>query len=227
MTKQIKATLVGIATFAFMLTLSCGPKQTASTPKAAETPKQEMAQSDTAKPAAESTPTAKTEETKPLTGKELMVIKVKDYGTIKIQLFPKDAPKNVANVVKLAKSGFYDGLKFHRVIAGFMIQGGDPNGDGTGGPGYTIPAEISPTLKHLKGTMAMARLPDQVNPDKASSGSQFYICLAPQPHLDNNYTIIGKVVEGIDVVDAIGKVKTGPRDMPVKDVIMEKVTIEE
>jgi cyclophilin family peptidyl-prolyl cis-trans isomerase len=227
MTKQIKATLVGIATFAFMLALSCGSKQTASTPKAAETPKQEMAQSDTAKPALESMPTTKTEENKPLTGKELMVIKVKDYGTIKIQLFPKDAPKNVANVVKLAKSGFYDGLKFHRVIAGFMIQGGDPNGDGTGGPGYTIPAEISPTLKHLKGTMAMARLPDQVNPDKASSGSQFYICLAPQPHLDNNYTIIGKVVEGIDVVDAIGKVKTGPRDMPVKDVIMEKVTIEE
>ena len=226
MTKQITTALVCIATFAFVLALSCGPKQPASTPKAAETPKQEMAQSDTAKPAAESMPTAKTEETKPLTGKELMVIKVKDFGTIKVELFAKDAPKNVANVVKLAKKGFYDGLKFHRVIPGFMIQGGDPNGDGTGGPGYTTPAEIS-TLKHLKGTMAMARLPDQVNPDKASSGSQFYICLAPQPHLDNNYTIIGKVVEGINVVDAIGKTQTGPRDMPVKDVIMEKVTIEE
>jgi cyclophilin family peptidyl-prolyl cis-trans isomerase len=227
MTKQIKATLVGIATFAFLLALSCGPKQPASPPKAAETPKKEMVQSDTAKPAPESMPTAKTEETKPLTGKELMVIKVKDYGTIKIQLFPKDAPKNVANVVKLARSGFYNSLKFHRVIPGFMIQGGDPKGDGSGGPGYTVEAEISPTLKHLKGTMAMARLPDQVNPDKASSGSQFYICLAPQSHLDNNYTIIGKVVEGLSVVDAIGKVQTGPRDMPVKDVIMEKVTIEE
>ena len=209
-----------------MFTLSCAPKQPAPTPKAAETPKEEVAKADTAKPTIESMPAPKTEATKPLTGKELMVIKVKDFGTIKIEFFAKDAPKNVANVVKLARNGFYNGLKFHRVIAGFMIQGGDPNGDGTGSPGYTIDAEISPTLKHLKGTVAMARLPDQVNPDKASSGSQFYICLGSQLHLDNNYTIIGKVVEGLSVVDAIGKVQTGPRDMPVKDVIMEKVTIE-
>lgn len=162
-----------------------------------------------------------------LTGKERMVIKVKDFGTIKIELFAQEAPKNVANIVKLAKSGFYDGTKFHRVVSNFVIQGGDPKGDGTGGPGYTVEAEISPNLKHLKGTVAMARLPDQVNPTKASSGSQFYICLAPAPHLDGQYTIIGRVIEGMDVVDAIGKEKTGPRDMPLKDVIMEKVTIEE
>jgi cyclophilin family peptidyl-prolyl cis-trans isomerase len=148
-------------------------------------------------------------------------------GTIKIELYANDAPKNVANIVKLAKNGFYDGLKFHRVIPNFVIQGGDPKGDGTGDPGYTVEAEISPKLKHLKGTVAMARLPDQINPSRASSGSQFYICLAPVSHLDGQYTIIGQVVSGMDVVDAIGAVKTGPRDMPVKDVIMEKATIEE
>lgn len=217
---MIKKLITGIAVF--ILVLSCGQKQPA--PKMAMTPKEEAMKTDTAKATPES---ISTEETKPLTGKERMVIKVKDFGTIKIELFAKEAPKNVANIVKLAKSGFYDGLKFHRVIPNFVIQGGDPKGDGTGGPNYTVEAEINPNLKHLKGTVAMARLPDQVNPTKASSGSQFYICLAPVPHLDGQYTIIGKVVEGLDVVDAIGKVKTGPRDMPLKDVIMEKVTIEE
>jgi len=219
---MIKKLITGIVAFAFIL--SCGPKQ--PTPKAQET-KKELSKVDTAKATPESMSTAKTEQVMPLTGKELMVIKVKDFGTIKIQLFAQEAPKNVANIVKLVKSGFYDGLKFHRVVPNFVIQGGDPKGDGTGGPGYTVDAEISPNLKHLKGTVAMARLPDQVNPTKASSGSQFYICLAPVPHLDGQYTIIGKVVEGMDVVEAIGKVPTGPRAMPVKDVIMEKVTIEE
>ena len=225
--KQIMVGLVCIVTFAFVFAISCGPKQPASTPKAAETPKQEMTQIEPEKEVVESMPAKKAEEAKPLTGKEHMVIKVKDLGTIKIQLFAKETPKSVANIVKLVKSGFYDGLKFHRVIPNFVIQGGDPKGDGSGGPGYTIEAEIKPGLKHLKGSVAMARLPDQINPSRASSGSQFYICLAPVPHLDGQYTVIGKVVEGLDVVDAIGKVQTGPRDMPVKDVIMEKVTIEE
>ncbi len=213
--KNITTTLIGIFTFTFVLVLGCGPKQPAPKPKA-----------ETEKEITQPTP-KQPEAVKPLSGKECMVIKVKDFGTIKIQLFAKEAPKNVANIVKLARSGFYDGLKFHRVIPNFVIQGGDPKGDGTGGPGYTIEAEINPSLKHLKGTVAMARLPDQVNPSKASSGSQFYICLASVPHLDGQYTIIGKVIEGLDVVDAIGKVQTGPRDMPVKDVIMEKVTIKD
>ena len=225
MHKKIKAGLIFGLWFIFLLVLSCGPKQPA--PKAAETPKEEIAQTEPEKAVAESMPALKAEETKPLSGKERMVIKVKDYGTIKIELFAKDAPKNVANIVKLVKSGFYDGLKFHRVIPNFVAQGGDPKGDGTGGPGYTIEAEIKPGLKHLKGSVAMARLPDQINPSRASSGSQFYICLAPVPHLDGQYTIIGKVVDGLGVVDAIGKVQTGSGDMPVKDVIMEKVTIEE
>lgn len=126
-------------------------------------------------------------------------------GKIVIELYPKVAPKTVENFETLIKKGFYNGLTFHRVVPGFVIQGGDPNGNGTGGPGYTLPAEISPTEHHLRGTVAMARLPDSVNPERRSSGSQFYICLAPQPELDGKYTIFGGVVEGMDVVDKIKK----------------------
>lgn len=122
-----------------------------------------------------------------------------DRGIIRFELFPDSAPQTVANFVKLVKQGFYNGLTFHRVVPGFVIQGGDPEGTGRGGPGYTLPAEIS-ERKHLAGTVAMARLPDSVNPERRSSGSQFYICLAPQPHLDGQYTIFGQVVEGMDVV---------------------------
>lgn len=148
-----------------------------------------------------------------------------DFGTIKMELFAKEAPKTVANFVKLVNDGFYNGLIFHRVIPGFMIQGGDPEGTGRGGPGYTIPAEISPTLKHKRGTVACARLGDQVNPSKASSGSQFYICVAPQPHLDGQYTIFGQVIEGMDVVDKIASVDRDRMDKPLKDVVMKKVEI--
>jgi cyclophilin family peptidyl-prolyl cis-trans isomerase len=138
-----------------------------------------------------------------------------DKGDIVIELNAEVAPKTVANFVKLSRDGFYDGLTFHRVEPGFVAQGGDPAGNGTGGPGYTVPAEIS-TLKHLTGTVATARQGDQVNPDRKSSGSQFYICLAPAPFLDNAYTIFGQVSEGMDVVQKIA----------VGDV-MRKVTIEE
>ncbi len=152
-----------------------------------------------------------------------MHILVKDYGEIVIRLYPEYAPKNVANVVKLAKKGYYNGVTFHRVIDGFVIQGGDPTGTGAGGPGYTVEDEISPQLKHLKGTVAMA------NRGPNTNGSQFYICLAPQPHLDGHYTIIGEVVEGMNVVEKIGKVKTTgpPYDRPLTPVVMEKVWIEE
>lgn len=152
-------------------------------------------------------------------------------GTFKVTLDAKAAPKTVANFVKLAKEGFYNGLKFHRVVEGFMIQGGDPKGDGTGGPGYTIPAEIG--LKHTKGAIAMARLGDQVNPKKDSSGSQFYVTLDKQPMLDGQYTVFGYVTSGIEVVDKIGKTPTdvnpatGEQSIPLKDIIIKKVTIEE
>ncbi|HVB81244.1 MAG TPA: peptidylprolyl isomerase [Candidatus Binataceae bacterium] len=126
-----------------------------------------------------------------------------DRGVIVIELYPAVAPKTVENFETLSKKGFYNGLTFHRVVPGFVVQGGDPKGDGSGGPGYDLPAEISPAEKHLRGTVAMARLGDAVNPDRKSSGSQFYICLTPQPSLDGQYTIFGGVVEGMDVVDKI------------------------
>lgn len=124
-------------------------------------------------------------------------------GNIVVELYPAVAPKTVANFEKLAKDGFYNNLTFHRVEPGFVVQGGDPQGTGMGGPGYEIPAEISPTEKHLRGTIAMARTSDQVNPERKSSGSQFYICLAPAPFLDGQYTLFGAVVEGMNVVDQI------------------------
>jgi len=129
-----------------------------------------------------------------------------DRGDIVLELYAAEAPKTVANFEKLSKEGFYNKLTFHRVEPGFVIQGGDPAGNGTGGPGYELPAEISPTEKHLRGTLAMARKGDQVNPDRKSSGSQFYICLAPAPFLDGQYTVFGGVVEGMTVVD---KIKVG------------------
>lgn len=131
-------------------------------------------------------------------------------GQIVVELYEKDAPGTVANFVKLAKQGFYNGLSFHRVVPGFVAQGGDPKGDGTGGPGYTIKDEVN-TRKHLTGTVAMAKT---AAPN--SAGSQFYITLAPQPALDSGYTVFGQVVEGMDVVM---KIKRGD--------IMKKVTIVE
>jgi peptidyl-prolyl cis-trans isomerase B (cyclophilin B) len=126
-----------------------------------------------------------------------------ERGTFVIELYPKVAPKTVENFETLVKKGFYNGLTFHRVVPGFVVQGGDPKGDGTGGPGYTLPAEIDPSEHHLRGSVAMARLPDQANPERRSSGSQFYICLEPQPGLDGQYTIFGGVIEGMSVVDKI------------------------
>jgi len=126
-----------------------------------------------------------------------------DRGNIVVELYPSVAPKTVANFEKLSKDGFYNKLTFHRVEPNFVVQGGDPSGNGTGGPGYDLPAEISPTEKHLRGTLAMARKGDQVNPDRKSSGSQFYICLQPAPFLDGQYTVFGGVIEGMNVVDQI------------------------
>ncbi len=126
---------------------------------------------------------------------------VTEKGEIVVELRPDAAPRHVENFVELARSGFYDGLTFHRVVPGFVIQSGDPTGTGSGGPGYTIPAEIR--LPHKKGALAAARLPDNVNPDRASSGSQFYITLDAQPHLDGGYTVFGYVVSGMDVAERV------------------------
>jgi peptidyl-prolyl cis-trans isomerase B (cyclophilin B) len=124
-------------------------------------------------------------------------------GDIVCQLNPEAAPLSVTNFIQLAEGGFYEGLTFHRVVPNFVIQGGDPQGTGNGGPGYTLPAEIS--LRHQEGALAMARLPDQANPQKRSSGSQFYITLAPVPFLDNEYTVFGKTVAGLEVTKQIGQ----------------------
>ncbi len=164
----------------------------------------------------------------PVDPNEVVVIET-DYGKIVIELYADKAPKHAQNFKKLVKAGYYTGTTFHRVIPGFVIQGGDilsrddnPNNDGTGGPGYTIPAEIGE--KHLRGCLSAARLGDQVNPKKASSGSQFFVCVQDLPSLDRGgYTVYGKVIKGLDVVDKIVAVKRDPRDRPLKDVIMKSV----
>lgn len=122
-------------------------------------------------------------------------------GDITCELNYQKAPLSVTNFIQLAQGGFYNGLVFHRVVPNFVVQGGDPQGTGTGGPGYTIPAEIS--LPHEQGALAWARLPDQVNPQKRSSGSQFYITLEKVPYLDGEYSVFGRTISGMDVVKKI------------------------
>ena len=129
--------------------------------------------------------------------KQTGVIALEKGGEIRIEFYPEDAPKTVENFVTLAKKGFYNGLNFHRVVPDFVVQGGCPKGNGTGGPGYTIKAEFN-TQKHVRGTVAMAR---SQHPD--SAGSQFYICYGTTPHLDGQYTVFGKVVSGMELVDRI------------------------
>ncbi len=142
-----------------------------------------------------------------------------NFGTIKFKFFPEQAPNHARNFIKLARMGFYNNLIFHRVIKGFMIQGGDPNGNGSGGPGWTVNAEFS-DLPHLKGTVSMAR-----TQDPNSAGSQFFICLDRQEFLDGKYTAFGQVTEGQEVVDKIGALPTR-NEKPTQDAVMKKVYIE-
>ncbi len=159
-------------------------------------------------------------------GEDVAVLKT-SMGTIVFRFFDKDAPKHVANFKELAGKGFYDGTTFHRVIPGFMIQGGDPNSkdadrsnDGIGGSGKNVPAEFNAN-KHLRGTVSMARAQD---PNSASS--QFFICVKASAFLDGQYSVFGQVVEGMDVVDKIVAVPRDAKDNPIDKVIMEKVTLE-
>ncbi|MBI4411414.1 MAG: peptidylprolyl isomerase [Deltaproteobacteria bacterium] len=135
------------------------------------------------------------------TGKKYEAVIKTAKGDITVELYPDKAPFSVTNFVQLAKADFYDGLTFHRVEPGFVIQGGDPAGNGTGGPGYTIPAEIG--LPHIKGALAWARTGDQVNPQRRSSGSQFYIMLEATSFLNGAYTVFGQVKSGMDVAQKI------------------------
>lgn len=157
----------------------------------------------------------------------IVTIVMEDGGEIQIELFPEIAPNTVRNFVSLVSKGFYDGTIFHRVIPGFMIQGGDPDGRGTGGPGYSIKGEFSMNgfqndLKHTRGVISMARA---MNPN--SAGSQFFLMVEDAPHLDGQYAAFGHVVEGMDVVDEIANTRTNFRDVPLKKQIMARVYIEE
>ena len=156
----------------------------------------------------------------------IVTIEMENGDIIKVELYPEVAPNTVNNFISLVKRGFYDGVIFHRVIPGFMIQGGDPNGIGTGGPGYTIKGEFARNgfkneLKHTAGVISMARpmLPN-------SAGSQFFIMHKDAPHLDGDYAAFGKVTEGMDVVDKIANVPTDSMDKPLNEQKMKRVTVD-
>jgi peptidyl-prolyl cis-trans isomerase B (cyclophilin B) len=152
----------------------------------------------------------------------MVILHIKDFGDIKIQLDYENAPISCANFVSLVKSGFYNGLKFHRIIKGFMIQGGDPEGNGTGGPGYSIKGEfahngVENNLSHRRGTVSMARAQDP-----NSAGSQFFICdNNKDKFLDGDYAAFGTVTKGMDVVDKIASTPTNSYDFPMKQVVIE------
>ena len=152
-------------------------------------------------------------------------INVKDYGTMIAELYPEIAPTSVNNFLTLASEGYYNGLIFHRVIKGFMIQGGCPNGTGMGGPGYGIKGEfinngVNNALKHTEGVLSMAR---SANPN--SAGSQIFVMHKTSPHLDGSYAAFGKVVEGLELVDQIANVKTNHSDRPLTDVVIESMEV--
>ncbi|MGE5196340.1 MAG: peptidylprolyl isomerase [Anaerolineae bacterium] len=148
-------------------------------------------------------------------GKTYQAIIYTTKGQIICELRPDKAPLSVTNFIQLVRGGFYNGLSFHRVVPNFVIQGGDPKGNGTGGPGYTVPAEIG--LSHEKGALAWARLADQVNPERRSSGSQFYITLEKVPYLDGNYTVFGQTIKGVDVIQ---KIEQGDRIEKIEILVL-------
>ena len=155
------------------------------------------------------------------------IIEVEKFGTIEVELYKDAAPITVDNFVKLVNKGFYNGLTFHRIIRGFMIQGGCPKGNGTGGPGYSIKGEFSANginnpIKHERGVISMARAMDP-----NSAGSQFFIMHQAAPHLDGQYAAFGKVVKGIEVVDAIASVQTNYFDAPLQKVVIKSIKIKE
>ncbi|MGL4773461.1 MAG: peptidylprolyl isomerase [Clostridium sp.] len=156
----------------------------------------------------------------------IATIEIKGYGTLEAQLYPHIAPITVENFTKLANEGFYDGLTFHRIIKDFMIQGGDPEGTGMGGPGYEIKGEfanngVKNDIKHDDGVLSMAR---SKKPD--SAGSQFFIMTGVAPHLDGDYAAFGKVIKGIELLDEIENVKTDKSNKPLEPVIIEKIRVE-
>lgn len=156
----------------------------------------------------------------------VVTMEMSNEGVVKVELYPEVAPQTVANFVSLAESGFYDGLIFHRVIPGFMIQGGDPQGTGAGGPGYSISGEFTSNdfdnlLTHKRGVISMAR-----TQDPNSAGSQFFIMHKDSSHLDGDYAAFGEVIEGMETVDAIANQKVGANNKPIDPIYMVKVTVD-
>lgn len=156
----------------------------------------------------------------------IATIEVESFGTIQAELYPEIAPNTVNNFIALSNSGFYDNLTFHRIIKDFMIQGGDPEGNGTGGPDYSIEGEftsngIANSLKHTEGVLSMARAQDP-----NSAGSQFFIMTKAAEHLDGDYAAFGKVISGMDVVHKIENVKTGLNDKPKEDVVIKSIRVD-
>lgn len=211
----MKKLYVLLMALSFILLTSCG-----------KTPEEEISQVFQDGPPETVTPTtmeAFDQTAPPEAGDQIAVIET-NMGTIKIRLFPTKVPKTVENFVGLIGKGYYDGIIFHRVIPDFMIQGGDPLGNGTGGEslwGGKFEDEFHPNLKNIRGALSMA------NSGPNTNGSQFFIVqAAATPWLDGMHSVFGQVYEGMDVVDAIAKVERGPGDKPVEDVVMEKVTVE-
>lgn len=156
----------------------------------------------------------------------IVTFKLSNGGVVTAELYPDIAPNTVNNFIALIKEGFYNGLFFHRVIPGFVVQGGDPQGTGMGGPNYCIPGEFKSNgfdnpLEHSKGVLSMARASDP-----NSAGSQFFIMLGDAPHLDGDYAAFGKVIEGMEFVDSIAEIKTDYNDRPYEDQVMECVTVD-
>lgn len=199
--KKYLTALIAMVTLLVLMTAGCAGSNAASPNKAETTPKQTQAEGTNKKNSVALFETSK--------------------GNFRIELFEDKVPLTTKNFITLADKGFYNGLIFHRVIENFMIQGGDPKGNGTGGPGYTIPDEFHRDLKHNEGVISMA------NAGPNTGGSQFFITLKATPWLDNKHAVFGKVIEGMEVVHAIGKVKTGAQDKPVEDVVIKKITIEQ
>lgn len=200
MKKRMAVTLLLI--FSLLLVTACGSSQPS--------------------PQAPSSPAPAAEPVKPSAAKpNSIAVFETSKGNFKVELFEDKAPITAKNFLDLAGKGFYNNQIFHRVIDNFMIQGGDPQGNGTGGPGYSIPDEVHPSLKHNgPGFLSMA------NRGPNTGGSQFFITLVPTSWLDGKHAIFGKVIEGLDVVQNIGKVKTGPNDKPVEPITIKTITIE-
>lgn len=167
-----------------------------------------------------------TDSTKENNNLPIATIDIEGYGTMEVELYPEIAPNTVNNFISLANKGFYNNLKFHRIIKGFMIQGGDPKGTGMGGPGYSIEGEFTSngfanSLKHTKGVISMAR-----TQDPNSAGSQFFIMSGDASNLDGEYAAFGKTISGLEVLDKIESVETNSSDAPKKDVIITSITVD-